>query len=83
MLPKPLVYLLITLTVMALLPPAIIARARANRSPKPRIHIFQDMDNQTRYKAQQVNPISTFAGRMRSPTYHADAHTHVDEASGA
>lgn len=39
-----------------LIPPAIIAKARVSHSAKPAIHIIQDMDNQTRFKAQQANP---------------------------
>ena len=63
--PKPFIYAGIILGVLLLLPPAIIARARSQNSPKPRIHYVLDMDNQHRFKAQQVNPLFTDGRAMR------------------
>ncbi len=54
--PKPIVYAVIVVIFLALIPPALIARARSTTSEKPRIHLVQDMDNQHRLKAQQASP---------------------------
>ncbi len=60
-------YALIILAALALIPPALIARARAVKSAKPRVHIFGDMDNQPRFKAQQSNPMFADQRAMRLP----------------
>lgn len=49
--------LLVTLGILALLPFACIYKARVTLSPRPRVHLIQGMDNQGRYKSQQVNPL--------------------------
>ena len=46
---------LLLLASLALVPVACIARARAVRTPHPRVHLVPDMDNQGRYEAQQPN----------------------------
>jgi mono/diheme cytochrome c family protein len=54
------------LVCLALLPPLLVAQARASKSTSPRIHIIQDMDKQPRFKAQRPNPL--FAdGRAQRP----------------
>jgi mono/diheme cytochrome c family protein len=55
--PKWIVYVLMTMTVLALVPPAVIARARTSKNSKPRIHYIQDMDNQARFRAQHAAAI--------------------------
>jgi len=55
--PKVLVYAIVVATTIALIPPVVIYMAREINSDKPRIHIFQDMDNQARFKTQQVNEL--------------------------
>lgn len=55
--PKVFVYLAIVATTFALVPPAVIYMARETNSDKPRIHFIQDMDNQARFKTQQVNDL--------------------------
>jgi mono/diheme cytochrome c family protein len=65
MVPKPFIYVGLTLLVLALVPPALIARARTRTSPLPRIHIIQDMDNQSNFKAQQSNPLFADGRAMR------------------
>jgi mono/diheme cytochrome c family protein len=58
---------LILLAALALVPFALVARARATRSSEPRLHVVADMDNQPRFKSQQANP--WFAdGRAMRPT---------------
>lgn len=48
------------------IPPAMVFRSRFMTMPVPRIHIFQDMDNQAKYKAQSESPV--FAdGRTARP----------------
>lgn len=51
----------------ALLPPLWIARARAVRSDRPRIHLVQDMDFQPRYVAQGPGPRFSDGRAMRPP----------------
>jgi mono/diheme cytochrome c family protein len=48
--------ILVILATVALLPFACIYKARHTQSPLPRIHLIQGMDNQPRFKSQQVNP---------------------------
>jgi mono/diheme cytochrome c family protein len=56
MLPKPFIYVGVMLIIVALVPPALIAWARATTSENPRIHFVQDMDNQHKLQAQQASP---------------------------
>jgi mono/diheme cytochrome c family protein len=51
--------------IIALIPVVLIAKARAQRSPTPRIHLIQDMDNQPKYKAQAFNPLFADKRAMR------------------
>jgi mono/diheme cytochrome c family protein len=65
--PRWLSYSLMILAALALVPPAWIVRSRALRSPLPRLHIIQDMDNQGRYGAQQGHPGFADRRAMRLP----------------
>ena len=56
------VYGVIIAIVASWIPLAGAVRARFVTSEKPRVHIFQDMDNQPRYEAQAANPV--FANNM-------------------
>ena len=56
MVPKPMLYIGSILMMLALVPPALIAWARATTSEKPRVHFVQDMDNQHKLQAQQASP---------------------------
>lgn len=57
---------LILLVVLTWIPLSMIALSRVSRSPRPRVHIFQDMDVQPRYEAQ--SPSRVFAdGRGMRP----------------
>ncbi len=58
---------LILLTSAALIPFAYVARSRTMKSPKPRLHIVQDMDNQGRFKTQQANAMFADGRAMRPP----------------
>jgi mono/diheme cytochrome c family protein len=55
--PKPLLYSILIVIVLAMIPPALIAWARTTTSDKPRIHIIQDMDSQAKLKTQSVGPL--------------------------
>jgi mono/diheme cytochrome c family protein len=65
--PKPLVYIGLVLMIFAMIPPALIARARAVPTEQRRIHLIQDMDNQAKFRAQQMNPIFADGRAMRPP----------------
>ena len=47
--------ILILMATLALFPFACIFPARTTTSPLPRVHLIQGMDNQPRFKSQQVN----------------------------
>lgn len=55
----------ISLAVLALIPPVLIAQARSTTSEKPRIHPIQDMDFQPRFKAQTSSPFFDDGRAMR------------------
>lgn len=57
--PKILKYAAIIVTCAALIPPAIIFRARNTHSENVKIHLIDDMDFQPKFRAQQV---TTFFG---------------------
>jgi len=53
--PKWIIYTMLTMSVLALIPPAVIARARESKNSQPRIHFIQDMDNQAKFRAQHAS----------------------------
>ncbi len=63
--PRWLIYTSLTLLCILLVPPALIARMRAENSEARRIHIIQDMDQQFKYKTQDVSPIFADQRTMR------------------
>jgi mono/diheme cytochrome c family protein len=63
--PKPFVYIGVSITVLALIPPAVIAYARAGTSAKPRLHMVLDMDNQLRFESQHANSLFRDGRAMR------------------
>lgn len=65
--PKWLVYTAVIVTALALVPLALIARARSVTSTQPRIHLIQDMDSQPKFKAQAENPLFADGRAMRPP----------------
>lgn len=50
--PTWMIYTMVFMVVASWIPLALIAKARATKSPVPRIHIFQDMDAQPRFGPQ-------------------------------
>ena len=53
--PRFIVPALVILSALALIPVALVARARVAKSESPRIHLVPDMDQQEKYLAQQRN----------------------------
>lgn len=64
-LPKWFVYIAIVAVVASWVPLAVIYRARFATSTEPRIHIFQDMDNQPKFRPQDENPMFADGRAMR------------------
>ncbi len=58
--PRLIVYSVMVLLMLALIPPVVAARVRATPSEGRPIHIIQDMDIQTKFKAQSENPIYAY-----------------------
>jgi mono/diheme cytochrome c family protein len=89
--PKPLLYATMVLIILAFVPPAVIARARAKNSRVPRVHLIQDMDNQGKFRAQHSNPLFADGRAMRPPVPNTvargelndDWHYHRGVAGGA
>jgi len=65
--PKAIIYILLVMTILAMIPPAIIARTRAVPSDRRRIHMIQDMDNQPKFRAQHAAPTIFADGRAMRP----------------
>jgi mono/diheme cytochrome c family protein len=55
----------VALTVIALLPAAMISRARTSKSPTPRINLIPDMDYQPKYLPQSENRLFADGRAMR------------------
>jgi mono/diheme cytochrome c family protein len=53
------------MTTLALIPIVLIAKARTTNSPKPRVELIPDMDNQPKYKAQSANAMFADGRGMR------------------
>ncbi|KXK31696.1 MAG: DUF3341 domain-containing protein [Candidatus Omnitrophica bacterium] len=56
---------LVVLGVLALIPPALIARSRSRTSENTRLQLMWDMDQQPKFKAQSVNPLFADGRAMR------------------
>jgi mono/diheme cytochrome c family protein len=88
--PKGLIYAIVILVLLAMVPPALIARQRAITFEKPRIHIIQDMDAQIKIKAQQPSALFLDGRGMRPPVDGAiargdlmeDEHFHKGVSGG-
>ena len=66
-LPRPFIFALVVIVVVAMIPPVIIVRMRMTKQASPRIHLIQDMDNQRKFRAQHANPLFTDGRAMRQP----------------
>jgi len=65
--PRWLIFVAAIVTALALVPLAMIAKARTTTSARPRINIVPDMDNQPKFRAQQANPLFADGRAMRPP----------------
>jgi mono/diheme cytochrome c family protein len=65
--PGAIVAALVTVSVLALLPPLLIALVRGGTSTKPPIHLVSDMDYQPRYNPQSYNGMFADRRAMRPP----------------
>jgi mono/diheme cytochrome c family protein len=65
--PAVIVYAMVILTVAAVVPFALAAKARHSKSTEPKIHAMGDMDWQARFNAQQPNPFYADEMAMRLP----------------
>ena len=63
--PRWAIFTVLVLVVASWIPMALVVRARTVRSEKPPIHLFSDMDNQPRYKAQMRNRLFADRRAMR------------------
>lgn len=77
--PKLLVYIILILLTVAMIPPALIARARTSTTDNPRIHFVQDMDNQSRFRAQHASPLFADGRAMRPPVAGTVARGELDD----
>jgi len=57
--------IILNLILIAMIPFAIITKARMSRGDQTRLHPIQDMDNQPRFKSQQINAIFADNRAMR------------------
>lgn len=64
-LPRPFVMVAVVLSVLALIPPVLIAKARTTTSTLPRISIVSDMDHQPKFKAQTTSDLFADGRSMR------------------
>jgi len=65
--PRWLIFTAAIVTVLALVPLALVARARTSTTARPRINLVPDMDNQPKFRAQQANPMFADGRAMRQP----------------
>ncbi len=69
---------IVLLVCLATVPLALVSRARSKTSTKPRVHLFQDMDNQPKYKTQSPSPIFADGRSMRPPVAGTVARGHLE-----
>lgn len=75
--PKWIIYLVLTMTAIATIPPVIIARARTSKTESRRIHYIQDMDNQAKRKSQTPSDLFADNRSMRPRVDGTVARTEV------
>jgi mono/diheme cytochrome c family protein len=63
--PRALIFIVMTILMLALIPPVVIGRIRATPSPNRPIHIVQDMDLQPKFKPQTKNSLFADGRSMR------------------
>jgi mono/diheme cytochrome c family protein len=80
--PRPLVYAAVLLAALALIPLALIARARVTTSTQPRIQPIRDLARQPKFKTQSADPMFADDRAMRPevPGTVARGELHADAA---
>ncbi|RMH04804.1 MAG: DUF3341 domain-containing protein [Planctomycetota bacterium] len=68
-------------TSLALLPPAMIAKARFSEMQHPRVHLVKNMDFQKKFKAQQASPLFADGRAMRPDPAGTVARGDLDPTS--
>lgn len=68
----------VSVAFLALVPFAVIARARVTPTNQPRIHIIRDMDNQAYFKSQSANELFADGRAMRPPVPGSVARGEAD-----
>jgi mono/diheme cytochrome c family protein len=71
--PRSIIAVVVVLAALSLVPIVLIARARAVKSDRPRVHLISDMDTQPKFKAQARNFLFADRRAMRPPVEHAVA----------
>ncbi len=88
--PRSLKYFLLVVVLLALLPLALIARTRSVRSPRTRVHVIWDMDQQAKYRPQGPSSIFPDGRSMRPPVsgtvargeLRANSHLYTGKSRG-
>jgi mono/diheme cytochrome c family protein len=77
--PRWMIYIAIIAICASWIPLAVAFLARNKTMTQPRIHIIQDMDNQTKYRPQDANPIFADRRAMRPPIAGTVARGHLED----
>lgn len=76
--PKGIIYALMVVVILAMIPPALIARTRSVQSPQRRIHLNLDMDLQGKLLPQDPSALFEDGRAMRPPV--ANTYSREDYA---
>ena len=76
--PRVVVYGVVLAVLASWIPLTFAVRAKFSKSDQPRVHIFQDMDNQAKYNAQSQNPVFANEMSMRPPITGTVARGQLD-----
>lgn len=88
--PRIFIYVLLIGSLLAILPPVIVAQARSKPNPNLPINLIQDMDLQAKFKAQSVNDLFAdgrsqrvqVAGTIARGEANLDTHLHQGVVDG-
>ena len=64
--PRAFNYVMLTLTLLVLIPVALLVKARVTHSPLPRFMVVYDMDNQQKVKTQRASAVFADGRSMRT-----------------
>jgi mono/diheme cytochrome c family protein len=88
--PRIIIYSLLILTLLAILPPVVVAQVRSKPNPNRPINLIQDMDLQAKFKAQSMNDLFAdgrsqrvqVAGTVARGEANLDDHLHKGVVAG-